>query len=192
MLNPEALKPAGRFIPGSRYFCYSLFFSISSRRFFTSVKARSRSSASLRRNRASSSSFTGAVIGSGEGYGPFHPARCHLFSPVALNQFRWPHPPPPPPNPDLPPPHCEPPPGAVYRPGCAYPVQKPNLRPVMGPIPLGPVLSPNGISVTSILVPRLSPGRPPIRVALFPGAPASWGSRAWSNGDREACWQEKR
>ena len=39
MLNPEALKPAGRFIPGSRYFCYSLFFSISSRRFFTSVKA---------------------------------------------------------------------------------------------------------------------------------------------------------
>ncbi len=71
----------------------------------------------------------GTAVGVSPAYNP--PARNRLRQPLA-------------PQPPLPIPR----PGAEFkRPGAAFPAQKPRPRPVIGPCPSGPVLSPNGISI---------------------------------------------
>ena len=84
------------------------------------------------------------------------PRRCQPVRPVAWNQFLRPRPPPPRPKEPKPPPW-------FIDPGTAKPEQNPAPRPVLGPCPNGPVLSPNGIlnSPFEILAAAVNVGLPP-------------------------------
>jgi hypothetical protein len=155
--------------------------------------ARSKRSAKLFKRPASSCAWSEPAnpAACGAGGTPETPsARCQPVRPVAWNQFLRPLPPPPRPKEPKPLPR-------FIDPGTAKPEQYPAPRPVLGPCPNGPVLSPNGIC-------RLSPfplrsrhrrtalrachliARPPDRVRQLLTTSRAHAGSAWSGGRRSA------